>query len=221
MGCGASSAASRGAGRQQDMACVQRRPESALGPQPEPEPEPELKLELEPEPEPEQQFDSAPESDGEESMVRARPRKLDPIEGHFILMDGWEEGLRHRTENVKLATFEANTKYLLRGVCQYIFPLCVSLSVSLSLCLSLCVAVSHMHMRRSRYEHSWRPPPVRNALTEWLREIGLGHKEGMIQERLYLNLWRVSLSLSDSVSLSLFFSLSLSDSAPLSLSLSL
>ncbi len=89
--------------------------------------------------------------DGEE--VSVKPRNLDPIEGHFILMDGWEEGLRHRSESVKLGTFEAGTMY----------------------------------------EHSWRPPPVRNALTDWLVEIGLGHKEGMIQERLYLNLWRVGL----------------------------
>jgi hypothetical protein len=81
------------------------------------------------------------------------PRKLDPIERHFILMDGWEQGLRHRTESAKLRTFEAD----------------------------------------AMYDHSWRPPPVRSALTEWLAEIGLGHKEGMVHERLHLNLWRCGL----------------------------
>ena len=117
MGCGASKVAPGG---QLVVACVQRRPESALGLKPELEPEPEVEPELELEPEPELQVDSAPESDGEEWMVRVRPRKLDPIEGHFILMDGWEEGLRHRTESVKLATFEANTMCLLHGRCQHI-----------------------------------------------------------------------------------------------------
>ena len=174
MGCGASSS-TRGGALAFALGDLASRPirigNEVLEPEPELEPEQELEqpeqqrrqqpgeelgpIEPEPEPEPHQlDVETAWPDEPEPEPVPPRV-KPDPIERSFILMDGWEEGLSHRTEASQLQTFKGD----------------------------------------SMYEHSWRPPPVRNVLGEWLEEIGLGHKQDLMNDRLYLNVWRQGLPL--------------------------